>query len=211
MKQRRKLSKLKNDKKLKRVVKILDKIIEETSTDNMDLTTTNQMQYTAALLIINKITLPKPATNRKPRGGPPAWHQRLQKQIDQLMGDISIITEYTNGNTTNKIRRKLKTIFKKYKITANEQLIACKVDVKQALQAKAQRLRRYTKRSEQYKQNKMFREDSKIFYRELGKKTIQIEKPPDIGEVRTFWQNILEQEVKHNEDAQWIKDQEEER
>ena len=148
MKERKKLSKVKNDKKLKRVVKILDKIIEETSTDNMDLTTTNQMQYTAALLITNKITPPKPTTNRKPRGGPPAWQQRLQKQIDQLRGDISIINEYTNGNTTNKIRSKLKTILNKHKITADEQLIACKEDLKQALQAKAQRLRRYTKRSE---------------------------------------------------------------
>ena len=55
----------------------------------------------------------------------------------------------------------------------------------------------------------MFREDSKRFYRELGKKTIKIEKPLDIGEVMKFWQNILEQEVKCNEDAQWIKDQEE--
>ena len=64
----------------------------------------------------------------------------------------------------------------KHKITADEQLIACKEDLKQALQAKAQRIRRYTKRSEWYKQNKMFREDSKRFYRELGKKTIRIEK-----------------------------------
>ena len=56
----------------------------------------------------------------------------------------------------------------------------------------------------------MFREDARGFYRELGKKTIQTEKPPDKGEVKKFWQNILEQEVKHNEDAQWIKDQEEE-
>ena len=210
MKERKKLYKLKNDKKLKRVVKTLDKIIEETSTDNMDLTTINQMQYTAALLITNKIRPPKPATNRKPRGWPPAWQQRLQKQIDQLRGDISIITKYTNGNTTNKIRRKLKTIFKKHKITADEQFIAYKEDLKQALQAKAQRIRRYTKRSEQYKQNKMFREDSKRFYMELGKKTTQTEKPPDIGEVKEFWQNILKQEVKQNEDAQWIKDQEEE-
>ena len=210
MKERKKLSKLKNDKKLKGVVKTLDKILGKTPTDNMDLTTINQMQYTAALLITNKTTPPKPTTNRKPRGGPPAGQQRLQKQIDQLRGDISIITEYTNGNTTNKIRRKLKTILKKHKVTADEQLIACKEDLKQALQAKAQRLRRYTKRSEQYKQNKMFREDSKRFYRELGEKTIQIEKPPDIGEVKKFWQDILEQEVKHNEDAQWIKDQEEE-
>ena len=116
----------------------------------MDLTTINQMQYTAALLITNKITLPKPATNRKARGGPPGWQQRLQKQLDKLRGDISIIIEYTNGNT-NKIGRKCKTILKKHKITADEQLIACKEDLKQALQAKAQRLRSYTKRREQYK------------------------------------------------------------
>ena len=162
MKERKKPSKLKNDKNLKRVVRTFDKIIEETSTDNTDLTTINLIQYTPALLITNKITPPKPEANRKPRGGPSAWQQRLQKQIDQRREDISIITEYTNGNTTNKIRRKLlKTILKKHKITADRQLIACKEDVKQALQAKAQRLRRYTKRSEQYKQNKMFREDSK--------------------------------------------------
>ena len=67
MKETKKLSKLKNDKKLKIVVKTLDKIIEEISTDNMDLTTINQMQYTAALLITNKITPPKPTTNRKPK------------------------------------------------------------------------------------------------------------------------------------------------
>ena len=56
----------------------------------------------------------------------------------------------------------------------------------------------------------MFREDAKRFYRELGKKTIETEKSPDTGEVKKLWQNILEQEVKHNEDAQWFKDQVEE-
>ena len=75
----------------------MEKIIKDTSTDNMDLTTINQMQYTATLLITNKITPPKPATNRKPKDRPTAWQQRLQKQIDQLRKDISIITEYING------------------------------------------------------------------------------------------------------------------
>ena len=75
MKERKKLSKLKNDKKLKRMVKTFNKIIEETSTDSMDLTTINHMQYTAALVITNKITPPKPTTNRKPRGGPPACNK----------------------------------------------------------------------------------------------------------------------------------------
>ena len=87
---------------MKRVVKTLDKIMEETLTDNMDLTTINQMQYTAALLITNKITPPKPATNRKPGSGPPAWQQRLEKQIDKLKGDIYIITKYTNKTPPTK-------------------------------------------------------------------------------------------------------------
>ena len=43
MKERKTLAKLKNDKKLKGVVKTLDKIIEETSTVNIHLTTINQM------------------------------------------------------------------------------------------------------------------------------------------------------------------------
>ena len=54
------------------------------------------MQYTAALLITNKITPTKPTTNRNPRDRPPAWQQKLQKQRDQQRKDISIITEYTN-------------------------------------------------------------------------------------------------------------------
>ena len=48
----------------------------------------------------------------------------------------------------------------------------------------------------------MLREDAKIFYKELGKNTTWTEKPPDKGEVKKFWQKILEQDVKHNEDAQ---------
>ena len=77
MKERKKLSKLENDKKLKRVIKTLDKIIEETSTDKHDLTTINQMQYTAALLITNEITPPKP----EPIGSQELDHQPGNKDF----------------------------------------------------------------------------------------------------------------------------------
>ena len=59
------------------------------------------------------------------------------------MGKISIITEYTKGNSTNKTRRKLKKILKKHEVTSEDQLIVCKEDFKQALQSKAQRLQKY--------------------------------------------------------------------
>ena len=55
MKERKKLSKLKNYKKLKRVVKTFDKIIQETSTDNIHLTTINQMQYTVLCITESRL------------------------------------------------------------------------------------------------------------------------------------------------------------
>ena len=137
----------------------------------MDLTTINQKQYTAALVITNKILPPKPQVIKTNIGKTLAWQHRLQRQIDQLRGDISIITEHTKGNSTNKTRRKLKKILKKYKVTSEDQLIGCKEDLKQILQAKAQQLRSYIKRSKQYRQNRMFQDDARRFYRELGKKT----------------------------------------
>ena len=111
-----------------------------TSQDNMDLTTINQKQYTTALVINNKIS--KLQCKKPQRKRPPSWQQRLQRQIDQLSGEISIIAEYMKGNSSNKTRRKLKEILKKYKVTTEDQLIACKEDLKHTLQSKAQRLQR---------------------------------------------------------------------
>ena len=61
------------------MINILDKVVEETSQDNMNLTTINQNQYTAALLITNKILPPEPQYKKTQRGRPPAWQQRLQR------------------------------------------------------------------------------------------------------------------------------------
>ena len=141
MKTRKKLPKLKMNKNTKKLIRMVKKIIKTTSTDDMNITDINLMQFAGALLITNKITPAKPTTNRKPGNGPPAWQQRLQKQIDQLRSDLSIIKEYTNGNTSKKTKQKFRTIQKKHKITKEEQITTLKEDLKQNLQAKAQRLR----------------------------------------------------------------------
>jgi hypothetical protein len=45
--------------------------------------------------------------------------------------------------------------------------------LKQKVQAKAQRIRRYEKRKTQYGQVKMFKENTKTFYRNLDMKNIE--------------------------------------
>ena len=69
----------------------------------------------------------------------------------------------------------------------------------QKLQTKAQRIRRYEKRETQYSQNKMFKEDTKKFYRNLGMKTIEAREPPSIAETETYWKSVWGEEAQHNE------------
>jgi hypothetical protein len=64
---------------------------------------------------------------------------------------------------------------------------------------KAQRLRRNEKRETQYNQNKMFKEDTKRFYRNLGMKT------PSMAEAETYWKSLWGEEAQHNERAEWIR------
>jgi len=68
--------------------------------------------------------------------------------------------------------------------------------LKQKVQAKAQRIRRHEKRETQYSQNKMFKEDTKIFYRNLGMKNIEAREPPSMAEAETYWKSL--EEKKHS-------------
>ena len=59
-----------------------------------------------------------------------------------------------------------------------------KDSLKKQLQAKAQRLRRYTKRANVFRS--FYRNNAKRLYREKGKKAINIQNPPSLEEVEAF-------------------------
>ena len=59
--------------------------------------------------------------------------------------------------------------------------------LKQKVQAKAQRIRRYEKSEAQCSQNKMYKEDTKKFYRNLGMKIIEAREPPSMAETENYW------------------------
>ena len=50
------------NKNTKKLIRMVNRIIKTTSTDDMNITNINLMQYTGALLITNKITPAKPTT-----------------------------------------------------------------------------------------------------------------------------------------------------
>ena len=75
---------------------------------------------------------------------------------------------------------------KKYKSKKLDELTPLKETLKQKIQLKAQRMRRYEKRTKVCRQNNTFKTDKKTFYRELGKSQVNIEKPPSNEEMETL-------------------------
>ena len=92
----------------------------------------------------------------------------------------------------------------KYRIAAETNLASIKEKIKQKIQVKAQRLRRFDKRHHFYRHNWMFRTDAKKFYREIGRQSIEITEPPPIEEVEKFWKGIWSNEQTFDTDAPWL-------
>ena len=202
------LPKIKIDHHAKDRIEIANKAIFQIKKElgkPLDLTEVNCCVYATAS-VISESLIYKPKFKKKGKSKHLVWKEKFENGIKHLRGELSLLTEIRIGNTVN--QKKKVRIFKKYNIKSSDDVIHNIEILKQKLQAKAQRFRRFTKRSNFFRQNKIFREDAKKFYRELGKNKIEVNNPPTTEEVETFWSNIWENEKEHNRNASWIKQQE---
>ena len=76
----------------------------------------------------------------------------------------------------------------KYKIKRHEEIRPVLEKIKQTIQAKAVRLRRYQKWSCFYKDTNLFKNNPKQLYRNNGKSQIKVNKAPSEEETRSFWE-----------------------
>ena len=98
------------------------------------------------------------------------------KEINTLRSDLETIKNVQIDKNVKIFKsRKLKTT---YEIKRPEKIQTILEKIKQIIQAKAARLRRYQKRSRFYKDNNLFKNNSKQFYRYIGKSQIEISKAP---------------------------------
>jgi hypothetical protein len=85
------------------------------------------------------------------------WKIRLQTQISNWRKGISIIAEMGTGPDNSKLNRQKRKIFQKYRVTNAREVAQLIETLKQKVQAKARRIRRYEKKKgAQYIQSKMF-------------------------------------------------------
>ena len=178
------------------------KLIKAKKDQKLSLTEVNELFYSSALVVSDTLGI---KARSKPQKKPkvPMWKRQIEKDIQKIRGEISILSEILKGSSVKE--RKRRALARKYKIKSNDDILPVIEKLKQQLLAKSQRIRRLEKRRMFYHQNKMFKENTKRFHRELGKKTTEIHEPPGKEVLENFWASIWEKEKRHNERAEWIK------
>ena len=80
-------------------------------------------------------------------------------------------------------------------------------ELKQRITAIATKVRRYQGRVDSYRQNWLFENNQRQFYRELDQKEERCDDDqPEAEESKQFWGDIWSQSADHTKDVKWLQD-----
>ena len=169
---------------------------------NPDLTCLNELLYPAGETLQEKCGMKFQKKKREH-----TWHEVLvkdKKEIETFRRDISLWEELQKDKEIRSSTAK--KVVRKYKTVSKSKIPSIKEELKQKLQVKAQRLRRYEKRSKFFRKNKIFETDAEKFYREINKLSISVEKVPLEEEVQEYWSKLWRNEKSYKQTAAWLND-----
>ena len=189
-------------KKLMKEVNAVDRLLSTVETAT--ITQTMDLVYACAQTVTERLTEGKKTAQNGP--SEPPWRRRLSDQIAQLRSDISKLEAMQKGDLRSK--KQTQALKTKYKITKDYRTTI--ETLKQRLTALAARLKRYDARAQQWRQNQLFRNNQRMLYEELDGKTRNQQAIPDAEESKHFWSDLWDKNVKHNNKAKWLEEQEKE-
>ena len=101
--------------------------------------------------------------------------------------------------------RKYNELVKKYKVK-EKGISKVMEELKQRLQVKASKLKRYEQRIEQYRVNRMYQQDQKRLYQEISGKSGGEKAMPDAKKSARIWSGIWDNNIQHNRRDEWLDD-----
>ena len=140
----------------------VNKIIGKIRIEN--LTDTNKLIVAAAIYISKKVGL-KTGNARRYTKKEPWWKRRIKGTIEELRKHVNVLQRNKRGELTRK--KRYKELERKYHIKNIGENIVIE-ELKQRLQAKAAKLKRYKQRSNQFRINRLFQQDQKQVYQEFN-------------------------------------------
>ena len=187
----------------KRTVNEVNKAIKNIPTNNIS-ETMNLIK--AAIKTTAELTGLELTTNktRKLQNNIPPWKQRIENTITLKRRDLSQLTELDQKRLKN--GKTIEFLTKRYQLHTTDIHETIEI-IKQEITALKTKVERYSTRCKFYRHNKLFETNQKRFYDEIsGKAQNQENEIPEKDKVMDFWSKIWQNQSKHNDKAEWIKD-----
>ena len=123
--------------------------------------------------------------------------KELRKDLSQL--EASKDKGVSNSRHWERLERKYSIRVKRLNVVVEE--------LKQRITAIAAKVRRYQGRVDSYRQNRLFENNQRQFYRELDEEEERCDDDQPVAEEsKQFWGNIWSQSADHKKDAKWLQD-----
>ena len=183
-------------KKLLEETAKVDKVLSKFKTHS--ITKTNELLYAGAFVVTNKlgVRIDKAAGRKEPM-----WKRRLQ---NKLRKDLSQLEASKDKGISN--FRHWERLERKYSIRVKRMNVVVE-QLKQRITAIAGKVRRYQGRVDSYRQNRLFENNQRQFYRKLDQEEERCDDDQPVAEEsKQFWGNIWSQSADHKKDAKWLQD-----
>ena len=182
------------------------KLLEETAKvlskfKTHSITKTNELFYAGAFVVTNKlgVKIDKVAGRKEPM-----WKRRLQNKIKELRKDLSQLEASKDKGVSNS--RHWERLERKYSIRVKRLNVVVE-ELKQRITAISAKVRRYQGRVDSYRQNRLFENSQRQFYRELDQEEERCDDDQPVPEKsKQFWENTWSQSADHKKDAKWLQD-----
>ena len=137
----------------------VDKVLSKFKTHS--ITKTNELFYAGGFVVTNRlgVKIDKVAWRKEPM-----WKRRLQNKIKELRKDLSQLEASKDKDISN--FRHWERLERKYSIRVKRLNVVIE-ELKQRITAIAAKVRRYQGRVDSYRQNRLFEDNQRQFYREL--------------------------------------------
>ena len=122
--------------------------------------------------------------------------------IKELRKDLSQLEASKDKDISN--FRHWEELERKYSIRVKRLNIVI-VELKQRITAIAAKVRRYQGQVDSYRQNRLFENNQKQFYKEIDQEEERYDDDQTVAEEsKQFWGNIWSQSAGHKKDAKWL-------
>ena len=137
----------------------------------------------------------------------PFWKRRVERNIVEWRKDLGRVEEVRKGTKLkDKVMRRL---LDKYDLL-QKGCLAVVTLLKNKIQSGSVKIKHFTEKMLQHKQNTLSQSNQSQVYKELSGKTKTDNPSPDAAAAKAFWSGIWSEEMVHNGEAKWLVDVKEE-